>query len=197
MRSLVLLLLVMAAYAVDGQTYSDTIIRFRQQYTADLLADKRAPIKSSQVRSLGFYKPDRAYRVVADVTATPGSKPFLIQTHSGKQKPFREYGLLTFTLNDTRFTLHIYQSVDLVKEDAHKDDLFIPFNDETNYETTYAGGRYIDLSVNDIKDGKVTLDFNKCYNPYCAYADGYSCPIPPSENYLHTRIEAGEKMFQM
>jgi hypothetical protein len=65
----------------------------------------------------------------------------------------------------------------------------------TNYETTYGGGRYIDLSLKDIKEGKITLDFNKCYNPYCAYSDGFSCPIPPSENYLSTEIRAGEKVF--
>jgi len=73
--------------------------------------------------------------------------------------------------------------------------LFLPFNDYTNYETTYGGGRYIDIQVGDIADNKVLLDFNKSYNPYCAYADGFSCPIPPSENYVHTHVLAGERVF--
>ena len=196
MRSIFYLLLLLPfSLTVKGQSYADTIAQFRKQYTAELLADKRSPIKPAQVKSLSFFPPDRSYCVWADFVEKPGSKPFLIQTHSGKQKPYKEYGTLTFTLNNASRTLHLYQSVDLVKEDAHKDDLFLPFNDETNYVTTFAGGRYIDLTVHDIKNGRVLLDFNKCYNPYCAYADGYSCPIPPHENYLNIEINAGEKTF--
>ncbi|MCW3121343.1 MAG: hypothetical protein JWQ38_835 [Flavipsychrobacter sp.] len=195
MKYLFCFLLLPFSFLVKGQSYSDSILKFREQYTAELLADKRSPIKPWQAKSLSFYKADRSFCVWADFNETPGSKPFLIQTHSGKQKPYREYGALSFMLNGTKHTLHIYQSMDLVKQEALKDYLFIPFNDETNYETTFAGGRYIDMSIKDIIDNKVLLDFNKCYNPYCAYADGFSCPIPPKENYLHTRIEAGEKMF--
>lgn len=178
-----------------GQTYVEQIASFRKQYIKELLEDKRAPIKPSQVKYLQFFDADEHYVVTATFTRTEGSAPFMVPTHSGKQKPFREYGVLAFTLKDTALTLHVYQSVDLVNNAAHKDDLFIPFNDESNYETTYAGGRYIDLTTLDIKDGKVVLDFNKCYNPYCAYADGYSCPVPPDENHLHIWVNAGEKMF--
>lgn len=191
-----LLLLLPLSFMANAQSYEDSILQFRKQYISELLADKRAPIQPQQVKSLNFFPPNKGYRVWADFTETPGSKPFLIQTHSGKQKPYREYGIFNFTLHNEKFVLHVYQSVDLIKEDAHKDDLFIPFNDESNYDATFGGGRYIDLTKNDIKYNKVLLDFNKCYNPYCAYADGYSCPIPPQENHLHTSIEAGEKVFQ-
>ncbi|MCC5297066.1 DUF1684 domain-containing protein [Staphylococcus aureus] len=53
----------------------------------------------------------------------------------------------------------------------------------------------MDLRVGDIKDGKVSLYFNKSYNPYCAYSDGYACPIPPKENHLTANIEVGEQQF--
>ena len=82
-----------------------------------------------------------------------------------------------------------------MKNPKYIDHLFIPFNDLTNYEETYGGGRYIDLSLNDIKDGKVVLDFNKCHNPYCAYSDGYNCPIPPEANRLKVAVKAGEMNF--
>ena len=197
MRSiLTLLLFFCCACQMHAQTYEDTILAFRKTYVKELLEDKRAPIKPSQVSSLSFFKPDRSYCVWATFTETPGTVPFMIETHSGKKKPFREYGILTFTIHDTPLTLHIYQSVDLLQDEAHKDDIFVPFNDETNYVTTYAGGRYIDLSVKDIVDGRLLLDFNKCYNPYCAYADGYSCPIPPRENRLTIEVPAGEMLFQ-
>ncbi len=195
MLRLILLVSLLCAYAAGAQTYADSIKQFRKKYVDELLADKRAPVKPSQVRYISFYPADPTYRIWASFTETPGSTPFLVPTHSGKQKPFREYGQLVFSLNNSVCTLHIYQSVDLVKNAAHKDDLFIMFNDETNYESTYAGGRYIDLSVNDIASGGFMLDFNKCYNPYCAYSEGFSCPIPPDENRLHIPIMAGEKMF--
>ena len=189
------LILVATTVLASAQTYQDTIAVFRKEYIKDLLSDKRAPIKGGDTKYLHFFPADRSYCVWADFTPTPGARPFLIATHSGKQKPFKEYGVLTFYIHDTLMTLHVYQSVDLVNDLAHKDDLFIPFNDRTNYEATFAGGRYIDLSTKDIVNNRILLDFNKCYNPYCAYAEGFSCPIPPDENSLHTAIPAGEKLF--
>jgi uncharacterized protein (DUF1684 family) len=194
--SVVLGALLLITAAAKAQSYDDSIQLFRKNYVSELLVDARAPIKSSQVKYLDFYKADPAYRVAATFTETPGSIPFKIETHSGKQKPYREYGVLEFSVQGTPLKLHVYQSLDLVKDAAHKSYLFIPFRDETNYETTYAGGRYIDLTTEEIKGGTYLLDFNKCYNPYCAYADGYSCPIPPNENSLHVEIKAGEKMFK-
>jgi len=196
MRFFIFISLLLHTGMLRAQTYIDSIVEFRKQYTEDLLADKRKPISPSQVKYMSFFPPDPDYRVSADFTASPRSEPFLVPTHSGKEKPFREYGILRFKVKGDTLTLHIYQLIDLINDAAHKDDLFIPFNDETNYEATYGGGRYIDLSVNDIKDNMVLLDFNKCYNPYCAYADGFSCPVPPPENRLRVEINAGEKMFQ-
>jgi uncharacterized protein len=195
MRFILIIWLTAVAIKANAQSYIDSIVEFRKHYTEELLADKRSPITRPQVKNMNFYPPDPNYRVLATFTPTPGKSPFLVQTHSGKQKPFREYGYLDFMLSGNLFRLHMYQSVDLVNDMAHKDDLFIPFYDETNYQTTFPGGRYIDLNVRDIADNKVLLDFNKSYNPYCAYSDGYSCPIPPAENSLRTEIKAGEKMF--
>jgi hypothetical protein len=189
------LLLLPLAFCAKGQTYADSILQYRKQYIADLISDARSPIKSSQTKDLNFFRPDKAYCVWGAVKETPGSKPFMIDTHSGKKKPFREFGTVTFTINDSVGTLHIYQSIDLIKEAAHKDDLFVPFTDGTTYDITYGGGRYLDLSIKDITNGMLLLDFNKCYNPYCAYADGYSCPVPPVENRLQMSVKAGEMMF--
>jgi len=70
-----------------------------------------------------------------------------------------------------------------------------PFTDETNDEETYGGGRYLDLNRNDISKNRLLLDFNKAYNPWCAFSDGYNCPIPPKSNDLPVKIKAGEKKF--
>jgi uncharacterized protein (DUF1684 family) len=183
------------ALAAEGQTYDDTIALFRKKYIEELLAEKRAPIKGAQVDRISFFKANKQYRLWAEFRETPGSTPFMIPTHSGKQKPYRQYGTLSFRIQGTEYVLHAYQGMDLLKDTTYKDYLFIPFRDRTNYESTYGGGRYIDLSIKDIVDGKVLLDFNKCYNPYCAYSDGFNCPIPPDENTLQIEIPAGEKAF--
>jgi uncharacterized protein (DUF1684 family) len=180
---------------VFGQTYVDSVNKHRQAYKQEFIDEERSPLKGNDTSFLRFYKPDAKYRVVADVKLTPDSKTFDIPTHSGKKKSSRKYADLSFKIDKKAYKLEVYQSPDLMKNPKYSDHLFIPFNDLTNYEETYGGGRYIDLSLNDVKDGKVVLDFNKCYNPYCAYSDGYNCPIPPDANRLKVAIKAGEKNF--
>jgi uncharacterized protein (DUF1684 family) len=89
--------------------------------------------------------------------------------------------------------LTIYQNIDLMNQQGYEDYLFIPFNDLTNGMETYGGGRYLDVQQGE--GDTLTLDFNKAYNPYCAYNPKYSCPIPPDENKLDVEIRAGEKNF--
>lgn len=99
------------------------------------------------------------------------------------------FGTIAFELDGETHRLTIYQSYPLTANDTH---LFLPFMDETSGVTSYGGGRYLDLSLNDVAHtSTVTIDFNKTYNPYCAYSKYYSCPIPPSDNTLDVEINAG------
>jgi uncharacterized protein (DUF1684 family) len=82
-----------------------------------------------------------------------------------------------------------------MNDSTYKNYLFLLFTDATSGADSYGGGRYIDLSMQDIIDNSVLIDFNKAYNPYCAYASGYNCPIPPRENHIPFPIKAGEKDF--
>ena len=66
--------------------------------------------------------------------------------------------------------------------------------DSTNGEASYSGGRYVDMRIPS--SSKVVLDFNKAYNPYCAYSGKYSCPLVPVENHLDLEIEAGVKAYK-
>jgi uncharacterized protein (DUF1684 family) len=179
-----------------AQPYAIRILQWRDAYTHDLLAEPRHPVQQGDERFLDYFEPDSTYRVTATLVRTAGAEPFMVQTHSGKTKPFREYGILHFTVHDTDMELHAYQLLDLVNNAVHQEELFVPFNDPTNYELTFGGGRYIDLNTNDLHQGKIELDFNKCYNPYCAFAEGFSCPIPPDPNHLPMEIRAGEKLFR-
>ena len=123
------------------------------------------------------------------------AEEFEMATYSGITKPYVKYGDLEFELGDTTLQMAIYQSLRLRQMPQYREYLFMPFKDDTNDDTSYGGGRYIDLTISDIQDGKVKIDFNKAYNPYCAYSDGYNCPVPPRANWLEVKIEAGEQLY--
>jgi uncharacterized protein (DUF1684 family) len=195
MKLLLSILLCLAAISGMAQSYADSIAAYREHYKQEFLTDNHSPLKAEDTGLLRFYPPNSNYRVVAHFNKATDTTPFEMHTHSGKIKMYRKYGMLSFRIGKANFSLEVYQSLDLMKKEDLKDYLFIPFKDLTNYETTYAGGRYLDISMKDIINDKVILDFNKCYNPYCAFASGYSCPIPPDANKMKLRVPAGEKLF--
>lgn len=169
-----------------------------QQHLNSEFADKEtSPLTEEDIqsfKSLEFFEIDESYIVEATFKRTESQLPFVMPTTTERKPIYVKYGELTFTLKDEEFTLNVYQSQRLVSDPKYKDYLFIPFTDLTNGETTYGGGRYLDFKIpNSLK---VTIDFNKAYNPYCAYNGIYSCPIPPEENNLPIKIEAGVKKYK-
>jgi uncharacterized protein (DUF1684 family) len=178
-----------------SQDYKTLIAEHRKNYAADFLADAGSPLKKDDLQFLRFYDADSAYRVIANAKILINETPFVIPVFSGTGSGYARYAMLNFTLKGKPYELTIYKSLALANNPQYADYLFLPFTDDTNSLTTYGGGRYIDLRTGDIKDGKVTIDFNKAYNPYCAFSGGYACPKPPGENKLATSIEAGEKLF--
>ncbi len=196
MRSLLILVMFgLLQFSAAGQTYTDSIAIHRQHYKQEFITEERSPLKGNDTSYLRFFAADAQYRVMATFRATPDAKPFDLPTYSGKVKQFRQYGVLEFRIHDTSLSLQVYQNLKLLDDPKYKDHLFVPFTDLTTYVETYGGGRYIDLSTADIHNNTILLDFNKCYNPYCAYATGYNCPIPPVENRLPVAIHAGEMLF--
>lgn len=188
---------MLSAFSCCGQpkTYTAQILEHRRHYKQEFLEDGRSPLTAADTGYLRFYRPDERYRVKAKLTLTPDAKPFDIPTVSGKSKRYRQYGWLSFKINDTAVKLQVLQSLKLMEEPRDSDHLFVPFTDGTTYVETYGGGRYLDLSQKDVENGFIELDFNKCYNPWCAYASGYSCPIPPPENRMPVAIKAGEMNY--
>ncbi|MEM6261051.1 MAG: DUF1684 domain-containing protein [Bacteroidota bacterium] len=143
---------------------------------------------------LVFFPGDTAYRVAATLVPSQDTLPFLIPTSNPERpKEFVRYGYLEFELHGDSLRLAVYRLRRNGK--VFGTSLFLPFNDATNGSTTYGGGRYLDLPLP--KPGElVTIDFNRAYHPYCAYSDGWSCPIPPAENRLEVAVEAGEKLLE-
>ena len=116
-----------------------------------------------------------------------------MKTSTSRTPMYIKYGELHFELEGKPMVLNVYMDIELSKKPGFKDYLFLPFLDLTNGETTYAGGRYLDIVIPKSKE--VVLNFNKAYNPYCAYNHNYSCPLVPRENDLDIAIEAGVKKF--
>ncbi len=151
-------------------------------------------VKGKDKNYFRFFAVDSTYKVNAAFEKIFDTTGFTMKTSAGTTKHYYKYGKVNFMLHDTAVQLFIYQSKALIYT-SYKDYLFIPFTDLTSGDASYGGGRYLDLVINDIKNQQVVIDFNKAYNPYCAYATGFYCPIPPQENTLTVAIKAGEKTF--
>ena len=190
------LILFFCAQSANAQSYYEHLEQFREKYINNFLTDEHSPLNKKDIKHLDFYAIDSTYSVKGNISLTPDAIPFDMATSLGIVKRYVQYGIITFQLSDSTFALSIYQSIKLREQEEYKDYLFVPFNDNTNYTETYGGGRYMDFRKTDIVDGNIVIDFNKAYNPYCAYAAGYACPVPPAENKLNTYIKAGEKQYK-
>lgn len=189
------LFLITTSIKANAQDYQALILKERQEKALSLSKSKFGPLPADQVQFLDYFPVDKAYRVTADVTLLVGEETFKMPTYDGTSNPYKRYAILNFTINNKPYQLTVYQSAALFQNPQYKNHLFLPFLDLTNGQESYSGGRYIDLSTDDITNGKATIDFNTAYNPYCAYSNGYRCPVPPQENILETKIMAGEKAF--
>lgn len=190
-----LLFLVVTTALCSAQDFAEQTNKFRDSYKKEFLHTPNSPLKKDDLRFLQFYDPDSSYSVEAHFEKSRGGKSFEMPTYSGTQKTYVRYGVLKFRVNGKKQKLNVYRSLSLQTVAKYKDYLFIPFKDKTNGTESYGGGRYIDLKTTDIKNNTYVLDFNKAYNPYCAYSSGYNCPIPPAANHLSVAIPAGEKKF--
>ncbi|MDN5395491.1 MAG: DUF1684 domain-containing protein [Chryseobacterium sp.] len=172
---------------------SKEIRKFQKELDAEYLNPKETPLRGDNFTNFKkhpFFPVNLKYRVTAKFSKTENPQPFELPTSSGKTKPYREYGKATFELDGKPYTVTLYQSLDLIKQDKYKDHLFLPFRDATNEKETYGGGKYMDLKIP--KGNTIVLDFNQSYQPYCAYnAYDYNCPVVPEENKLPIEIRAG------
>ena len=176
--------------AFAQKTYKDSITAYQQNYI-----DTHEVVTKNDRKFLHFYPVDESYRVIASFKKITDETGFDMNTSSGMKKKHFIYGLLTFKLHDSLVHLYVYQSAVLMKQEKLKDYLFVPFGDATSGFESYGGGRYMEFFIPDIKNNTVVLDFNKAYNPYCAYTTGFNCPIPPIENLLKVSVPAGEKNY--
>ena len=159
-------------------------------------SDSSPIVDKSNFKGLHYFAPDPIYKVEAKVIpyhSSASDKQVSVPMTDGSKETYEKYGFAEFTLpgESEAADLNVYRLL-IYKHDK---GLSILFRDATAPEETYGGGRYLDFKTEDVKDNKLLIDFNVAYNPYCAYNPSYACPIPPKENTLPVRIEAGEKNF--
>lgn len=154
--------------------------------------DAASPIpanKKSVLIPLRYYPPDPSFSVPAVLNVKSGARPVMeVPTSTGAPRRVELVGTLDFTLRGQKLALSAF-----VDEGTRQiRQLFVPFADITSGTDTYPAGRYLDLEPT--ATGIYTIDFNRAYNPYCAYNNTYECPLPPPSNRLKVEITAGEKI---
>lgn len=179
-------------------SYTDEIKLFQYELNTQYADVEESPLMVEDLKTfkaLDFFEIDKNYSIEAVFELTPDTPIFEMPTTTDRLPLYRKYGISHFTINGLNLELSIYQNQKLMTSLEYESYLFLPFNDTTNGISTYGGGRYIDLEIPSEDSKSIIIDFNKAYNPYCAYNPKYSCPIPPVENNLPVAITVGVKAY--
>jgi uncharacterized protein len=162
--------------------------QFRAQKDQFFKAHPQSPLSVEQQQTfegLRYFPENPALRLVVPVEPFAEADTIEMQTSTGDTRTYVRYGQVRFQVDGQDAALTLY---------ADGDTLFLPFADTLAGVETYGAGRY--LEPEPLSGGRVLVDFNLAYNPYCAYNDDWSCPITPFENRLKVPIRAGEQMYK-
>lgn len=198
MRYLTLVAVAMVAAACssgpappDERSYIERIESERARTERMFRESPESPIppgKHDQLLPLSYFPIDASYAAPAVLKLSEDRPVFEMPTSTGKMRRMERVGVLEFSLGGEPRSLGAF--VEAGSRGITR--LFVPFSDVTSGKETYAAGRYLDLDPTGT--GLYEIDFNRAYNPYCAYNDSYDCPFPPPSNRLKTPIRAGERM---
>jgi uncharacterized protein len=201
-KNIILILIVMVVLisvfysfqgSLDRAAYDDEIKKEREDKDRFMRTSPQSPFASNPDSYIGLshFPPDPKYKIIATLTPIKDKKPVTLGTNDGKEQHYIQYAYAEFDLDGLHHKLVILEVIDM---GPFRGQLFFAFGDDTSADETYGAGRYLDLTKVP-GASTVTLDFNKAYNPYCAYTDNFSCPLPPNENFLSIPIKAGEKTY--
>ena len=179
---------------LDSVAHALSVAAFHHDLNREFSDPKESPLSASArqaFKTLPYYPVGYGYYVAARLVRDSTAAPFPIVTSTAHRPLYRKFGTLYFTLHGQPQQLSVYQSLDLLQRPDLADYLMVPFTDLTNGRGSYGGGRYIDLRLPPAGSQTMLLDFNRAYNPSCAYNHVYSCPVPPAENRLRVAVPAG------
>ncbi|WKN33444.1 DUF1684 domain-containing protein [Porifericola rhodea] len=184
-------------YTLQGgeteEEYIERIVEERERTERFMQSSDESPFAPEDItyKGLRFFEPKPAYKVRARLTPIQNKKLLKMPTSTGEEEKYIRYAYADFEIEGQQARLLVLQPFD------SQTKLFVPFADATSGGETYGGGRYMDIEMPARTGSKsIKLDFNKAYNPYCAYNPTYSCPLPPKENILAFPVEAGEKAYK-
>jgi len=165
---------------------------FRKHKDEFFGGDDQSPLTPDQRRGfqgLSYYDENPGLGLELSAQEFDDKEVVEMQTSTGDIAAYRRWGRIAFEVEGETGELTLYQD-----GHGHGEEFFVPFVDSTSGVETYGSGRYIE--AHPLPGGKVSIDFNYAYNPYCAYNERWSCPLTPLENRLQVPIHAGEKSFK-
>jgi uncharacterized protein (DUF1684 family) len=142
-------------------------------------------------KRLPFFRINKRLAINASWVRCSDSSWFEMETTTNRRPIYRKFAKLSFCHKGEKYSLTAFQPQKTYSKKGYENYLFIPFGDATNGNKSYGGGRYVEVEYRNADF--LLLDFNKSYNPYCAYSNRYSCPKVPFENILNITINAGVK----
>jgi len=182
-------------HAGDSPAAGDPVVSERRQKDGAFKNGPESPLPDqdkADFRGLEYFPIDPSLRFRVKLNRYPAPRKVRIGTNTGEIRNALRYGWFEFEIEGRACRLQAYRMEEV---GSGGPSLFIPFRDATSGKETYAAGRYVDLPENT--SGVYTLDFNRAYNPYCAYGKDFSCPIPPPENALPVPVRAGERDYRV
>ena len=200
MNHLLLFFLLLTSATAFAQTDKAALVaeskRMQEELNADYRDKEKSPLKPEDLEKFkghDFFPVSADYIIEAELELTENEPVFNMPTTTARLAEYRKYGYVVFAFQGETHRLAIYQSPGLMQKPEYADYLFLPFTDQTTGKQTYSGGRYLEARIP--KPGtKILLDFNRAYNPYCAYNPRYSCPKVPIGNHLEMEVRAGVKL---
>lgn len=183
----------------QNSSYEKEIKEFQYELNTSYANTSTSPLTAEDLKTfktLDFFNINEKFKIKATLKLTPNEPIFEMQTTTDRTPLYRKYAIAYFSIDGKNFELSLYQNQEHLTSMEYGNLLFLPFNDASNGKTSYGGGRYIDVEIPEEGNSSIVIDFNKAYNPYCAYNHKYSCPIPPKENSLDISIDAGVKAFK-
>lgn len=173
----------------DNKKYVDRILEERKKTEKFFKNSNDSPFKEKEFNGLNYFPPDISFKTNAVIEKLEKPDTVLLKTFNKKEVVYLKFAIAKMKLKGEKINLILFRELN----NKNKNNVFLLFNDKTNGNQTYSGGRYIDLNFKNSK--RIEVDFNKAYNPYCEYDIKYTCPIPPKENKIQIKILAGEKKY--
>jgi len=175
----------------------EMLLQTRKEKDLFLKHHPQSPIPQDvrgQFKGLNYFPVNPSYRFLCRLNRYRKPAFVRMMTSTGEERNYLKVGYVRFTIEGEAQTLQAYKATHEHNHKGERENLFIPFKDATSGKETYGTARY--LEIEEAEDCVFLVDFNKAYNPYCAYSEAYSCPFPPVENWLEVAVKAGEKKFK-